>query len=216
MNRTIPAAAFVAVLALVLLASAATPRQAAALSLSLKVSPTTVSPGGTVTISGRVSPKLAKAATVVIQRSRAGSAFATVKSVRLAKGATRYQTRWVAGADLGPVSFRAKLKTITTGKLKVTVLARESVQIKDFAFTAPTLSVKPWTRVTSTNQDAFDHTVTAVDSLDINALTTGLFDSGALQQGRVFRFTFTRPGTYFYECRIHFLDPAMHAQVVVQ
>ena len=216
MNRSIATAAFVAVFVIVLLATAAAPRQAAALSLSLRVKPTTVSPLGAVTLSGQVSPKLAKAARVVIQQSRAGSGFVTVKTVKLAKGSTRYQTKWVAGTDLGPVFFRAKLKTVTTGKLKVTVLAQQSVQIKDFAFTPQTLTVKPWTRVTWTNQDAFNHTVTAVDSLDINAAPTGLFTSGPLPQGGVFRYTFTKPGTVFYECQIHFMDPAMHAQVVVQ
>jgi plastocyanin len=216
MNRSITAAAFVAVFAVVLLAAAVAPRQAAALSLSLRVKPTTVSPGGAVTLSGQVSPRLAKAARVVIQQSRAGSGFVNVKTVKLAKGSTRYQTKWMAGADLGPVFFRAKLKTVTTGRLKVTVLAQESVQIRDFAFTPQTLTVKRWTRVTWTNQDAFDHTVTAVDSPDINATPTGLFASGLLPQGGVFRFTFTKPGTYFYECRIHFMDPAMHAQVVVE
>jgi plastocyanin len=70
--------------------------------------------------------------------------------------------------------------------------------------------------VTWTNRDPFDHTVTAVDSLDINATPTGLFAGGPLAQGRIFRFTFTRPGTFFYECRIHFTEPGMHAQVVVQ
>ena len=216
MNRSIAAAAFVVVFAVILLATALAPRQAAALSLSLRVKPTTVSPGGAVTLSGQISPKLTKAAKVVIQQARAGSGFATVKTVKLAKGSTRYQAKWAASADLGPVFFRAKLKTITTGKLKVTVLAQESVQIQDFAFAPQTLTVKPWTRVTWTNQDAFNHTVTAVDSLDINATPTGLFASGPLPQGGVFRFTFTKPGTYFYECQIHFMDPAMHAQVVVQ
>jgi plastocyanin len=216
MNRSIAGAAFVAVFALALVAVALAPRQASALSLSLHVKPTTVSPGGAVTLSGRISPKLPKAATVAIQRSRAGSSFVTIKRISLAKGSTRYRTRWVAGTELGPVRFRAKFKTITTGSIKVTVLAQESVQIKDFAFTPQTLTVKAWTRVTWTNEDAFDHTVTAVDSLDINATPTGLFDSGFMPQGNTFRYTFTKPGTFFYECQIHFMDAAMHADVVVQ
>lgn len=216
MNRSIAGAAFVAVFALALVAVAVAPRQASALSLSLHVKPTTVSPGGAVTLSGRISPRLPKAATVAIQRSRAGSGFVTVKRIRLAKGSTGYRTRWVAGTDLGPARFRARFKTIITGSIKVTVLAQESVQIKDFAFTPQTLTVKAWTRVTWANQDAFGHTVTAVDSLDINATPTGLFSSGSMPQGATFRYTFTKPGTFFYECQIHYLDAAMHAEVVVQ
>jgi plastocyanin len=216
MNRFIAAAAFIAVFAFALVAVAVTPPQASALSLSLRVKPTTVSPGGAVTLTGRISPKLPAAATVAIQRSRAGSSFVTIKRIKLAKGSTSYRTKWVAGTVLGPVRFRAKFKTVTTGSIKVTVLAQESVQIKDFAFTPQTLTVKAWTRVTWANQDAFDHTVTAVDSLDINATPTGLFDSGFMPQGDIFRYTFTKPGTFFYECLIHYTDPAMHAEVVVQ
>ena len=172
MNRPLAAAAFVAVLTLAVLVAAVAPSQAAALSLSLRVKPTTVSPGGAVTLSGKISPRLSKATTLAIQQARPGGAFTTIKKLRLAKGATSYRTKWVAGADLGPVLFRAKLKTTTTGKLKVTVLGQEAVQIKDFAFTPKTLTVKAWTRVTWTNGDPFDHTVTAVDSLDINASPT--------------------------------------------
>lgn len=216
MNRLIAAAAFATVLALALVGAAVAPRQAAALSLTLHVKPTTVSPGGAVTLSGKISPKLAKPATLAIQRARPGSAFTTIKKLSLARGATSYRTKWVAGTKLGPVFFRAKLGTITTGKLKVTVLAKAAVQIMDLAFTPKTLTVKVWTRVTWTNSDPFEHTVTAVDSLDINASPTGLFDSGPLLQGQGLRFTFSKPGTYFYECQIHYTDPAMHAEVIVQ
>jgi plastocyanin len=216
MTRPIAIAAFLAVFVLALFGSFVAPRQAAALSLSLGVKPTTVAPGGAVTFSGKISPKLSRAATLAVQQSRAGSAYTTVKRVRLAKGAARYRATWTAGTDLGPVRFRVKLGKLTTGSIKVTVLAQESVQISLTAFAPQTLTVKPWTRVTWINQDPFDHTVTAVDSLDTNAVATGLFDSGFLAQGSVFRYTFTKAGTYFYECRIHYMEAAMHAQVVVQ
>ena len=216
MNRLIAAAVCGTVLALTLVSATAAPQQAAALSLSLRVTPTTVSPGGTVTLSGKISPKLAKPATLTIQRARPGTTFTTLKKLSLPKGATSYKTKWVAGAKLGPVYFRAKLGGVTTGKLKVTVLAKEAVQIMDVAFTPKTLTIKAWTRVTWTNSDPFEHTVTAVDSLDINASPTGLFDSGHLLQGQGFRYTFSKPGTYYYECQIHYTEPAMHAEVIVQ
>jgi plastocyanin len=216
MNRRIAAVVFAALLALALVGVFAVPRQAAALSLTLRVTPTTVSPGGTVTLSGRISPKLVKPRTLLIQRMRPGTAWTTIKRLSLAKGATSYRTRWVAGAKLGPVYFRAKLGTLTTGRLRVTVLAREAVQIFGTAFTPKTLTVKAWTRVTWTNFDTFEHTVTAVDSLDINAAPTGLFNGSLPLQGNVFRYTFSKPGTYYYECLIHYTEPAMHAEVVVQ
>ena len=216
MKRPIAAVVFATVLALALVASVTVPEQAAALSLTLRVTPTTVSPGGAVTLSGKISPKLAKPTTLKIQRSQTGTTWATITKLSLAKGATRYKTKWVAGSKLGPVFFRAKLGTLTTGKLKVTVLAKEAVQIMNVAFTPNTMTIKAWTRMTWTNYDPFEHTVTAVDSLDINATPTGLFDSGAIAQGAVFRYTFSKPGTFYYECQIHFMEPAMHAEVIVE
>ncbi len=47
------------------------------------------------------------------------------------------------------------------------------------------------------------HTVTA---------PTGQFDSGTLQGGATFSYTFATPGVYAYECLVH---PTMHGKVVV-
>ena len=47
------------------------------------------------------------------------------------------------------------------------------------------------------------HTVTATD---------GQFNSGTLQGGATFSYTFSAPGVYAYECLVH---PTMHGKVVV-
>jgi plastocyanin len=60
------------------------------------------------------------------------------------------------------------------------------------------------------------HTVTAVDSLDLDATPTGLFDSGPVAGGQVFHFAFSTPGTFFCQCRIHNTEADMHAEVIVQ
>ena len=52
--------------------------------------------------------------------------------------------------------------------------------------------------------------------MSTSATRTGLFDSGTLNPGQTFSFTFAKPGTYFYECTIHFAMPSMHAKVVVK
>ena len=52
--------------------------------------------------------------------------------------------------------------------------------------------------------------------MSTSAATTSLFDSGTLNQGGSFSFTFAKAGTYFYECTIHKSLPAMHARVVVK
>lgn len=80
----------------------------------------------------------------------------------------------------------------------------DSVTIQNFAFQPANLQVKVGTTVTWTNQDTAPHTVTFRDS--------SLTSSGLLQKGDVYRYTFTKAGTFTYYCQVH---PNMTAQVVV-
>ena len=48
--------------------------------------------------------------------------------------------------------------------------------------------------VTWVNHDSAPHTVTS---------TSGMFDSGNIDGGAVYEFTFTKPGTYQYTCSYH-------------
>jgi plastocyanin len=81
-----------------------------------------------------------------------------------------------------------------------------SVNIQNFAFDPPNITVAPGTTVTWVNNDSAPHTVTATDP-------AGAFDSGTLQPGQSFSFTFTQPGTtYAYYCAIH---PSMRGTVTV-
>ncbi len=82
--------------------------------------------------------------------------------------------------------------------------AGTSVEIKDYAFTPPTLTVPTGTTVTWTNNDAVPHTATAQD---------GSFDSGNLNPGQSYSFTFSTPGTYSYVCQYH---GGMQGTIVVQ
>ena len=77
------------------------------------------------------------------------------------------------------------------------------VEIEDFAYAPETLTVKVGTTVTWTNKDNVGHTATS---------DTGVFDSGILQKGDSFSFTFTQAGTYPYFCAPH---PYMVATIVV-
>jgi plastocyanin len=79
-----------------------------------------------------------------------------------------------------------------------------SVTIKDYAFTPPTLTVPAGTTVTWTNDDAVPHTATASD---------GSFDSGNLNPGQSYSFTFATPGSYPYVCQYH---AGMQGTIVVQ
>jgi plastocyanin len=78
-----------------------------------------------------------------------------------------------------------------------------SVDIFDFGFDSPSITIEAGSTVTWTNTGNAPHTVTADD---------GTFDSGTLDNGGTFSFTFDTPGTYTYHCEIH---PNMTAEIVV-
>jgi plastocyanin len=79
----------------------------------------------------------------------------------------------------------------------------KTVSIQDFAFSPGQITVAPGTTVTWVNKGPSAHTTTADD---------GTWDSGTLQQGEDFSFTFDKQGTYTYHCSIH---PQMTASVKV-
>ena len=76
------------------------------------------------------------------------------------------------------------------------------VSIKNFSFGAP-LTITVGTTVEWTNEDSMAHTVTA---------SNGAFDSGNLDQGAKYSFTFTQEGTYGYVCTYH---SNMKGQIIV-
>ncbi len=75
--------------------------------------------------------------------------------------------------------------------------------IDGFAFLPASLTIQKGTTVTWTNDDSAPHTVTAQNKS---------FQSGTLQKGSQFSFTFNVPGSYEYICAIH---PSMRAKVIV-
>ena len=78
------------------------------------------------------------------------------------------------------------------------------VQVVDFAFEPASVTVSVGTTVTWTNAGSRPHTVTAED---------GAFDSGRLDPGETFSFTFEEPGTFGYFCGFH---PEMQGEVAVE
>ncbi len=79
------------------------------------------------------------------------------------------------------------------------------VNIKDSLFQPSSLEVPVGTKVEWHNQDGVPHTVTS----DIQ----GLFDSGVLNPGKKFDFTFNTLGSYGYHCSIH---PSMQGTITVK
>lgn len=77
------------------------------------------------------------------------------------------------------------------------------VLIKDFAFVPATVSIPVGGSVTFKNLDQAAHTATD---------PKGSFDSGNLDTGKSFTYTFTKAGTFKYVCSYH---PSMKATIVV-
>ena len=88
--------------------------------------------------------------------------------------------------------------------------------IANYAFTPQTLTVKAGTTVTWTNDDSVPHNVTSATNMSTSATTTSAFASGNFNKGQTFTFTFSKPGTYYYECSIHASMSAMHGKIIVQ
>jgi|SRR5579875_3017509 hypothetical protein len=70
-----------------------------------------------------------------------------------------------------------------------------TIVIANSAFgTTQPIIVKAGTTVTWINKDNTQHTTTS---------DTGVWDSGILNPGQSFKFTFSSPGTYPYHCNVH-------------
>jgi amicyanin len=82
-------------------------------------------------------------------------------------------------------------------------VATEAVQIKNFAFSPATITVKAGSTVVWTNNDAIQHDVT---------FDGGGIASSVLNHSDTFSHTFPAAGTYHYICSIH---PFMHGTVIV-
>lgn len=71
-----------------------------------------------------------------------------------------------------------------------------TVSIDNFKFTPRELSVSVGDTVTWVNRDDVPHTATSKDD-------PATFDSKALDTDDKYSFTFTKPGTYSYYCKVH-------------
>ncbi len=80
------------------------------------------------------------------------------------------------------------------GAAPVRAAEERVVDIADMAFAPATLTIAVGDTVTWTNSDSMPHTATSEGDA---------FDSGNLDEGQAFSFTFTEPGTYEYRCEYH-------------
>ena len=82
--------------------------------------------------------------------------------------------------------------------------ASAKVDIANFKYNPPTITIKTGGTVTWTNSDATSHTATDQAG--------GSFDTGTLKKGQSKQETFSRAGTFSYVCLFH---PFMHGTVRV-
>lgn len=80
------------------------------------------------------------------------------------------------------------------------------VRIDNFKFEPRELTISVGTAVTWVNGDDVPHTATSKDDPQS-------FDSGTLDTDDKFAFTFSKPGTYTYYCKVH---PHMTGVVIVK
>jgi plastocyanin len=108
------------------------------------------------------------------------------------------------GAVLAAAAFAVMMSTTgavaqSTGGPAVNIT--DGATIDAYGFDPATIAVNVGDTLTWTNTGSMAHSVTATD---------GSFDSGLLQVGDTFSFTFAAPGTFSYACTPH---PWMKATV---
>lgn len=81
----------------------------------------------------------------------------------------------------------------------------DQVTIQNFAFSPADITVKKGTKVTWTNQDSTQHTVTENDGKNGPS-------APPLDNGKSYSFTFNETGSFHYHCSIH---PEMTGTVTV-
>ena len=109
----------------------------------------------------------------------------------------------VLAALVGCGGSSGSVPTPSVGPASTPPPAPQTVEIRNYAYTPQDIPVPVGTTVVWVQEDSTVHTVT----------DAGVFDSGHLSRGQIFRYTFRTPGTYDYYGTVH---PGMAGVVTVQ
>jgi plastocyanin len=106
----------------------------------------------------------------------------------------------------GPVEGSGEGEEATA--LEVNDAGEAQILLENIAFVPAVASIPAGTTVVWVNQDTVPHTATA----GTRDAPSGDFDSGTMEEGATFSFTFDVPGRYDYFCAIH---PGMDGVIVI-
>jgi len=134
--------------------------------------------------------------------------------------ARRHRVAWTIGAAAfltmvaatGCSKSSKSTATTTTQSATTTTTAAKAVnqgavvQVDEYAFTAPTVTIQAGQAVVWHNEGNVAHTVTETSAHD--------FNSPEVQPGQTYVQTFDKPGTYTYICSIH--PDRMRGTIVVK
>lgn len=127
-------------------------------------------------------------------------------SVLLANMSSNDKDTSTASSSMNASDMPANSSSSSSQSESNTSTAADKVEIKGYAFTPASITVKAGTTVTWTNQDDVRH--------DVMTDTEGKGPSSELlAKGESYSFTFTEPGTYTYHCSPH---PYMKGTVIVE
>ncbi|HXX72084.1 MAG TPA: multicopper oxidase domain-containing protein [Candidatus Acidoferrales bacterium] len=128
-------------------------------------------------------------------------AYASIGAVGIFKVGTANQS-----STTSTTSSTQTYSTPVTGSVSVAINSGSALNTTSIYFSPPTITVVIGVNNTViwTNDDSAEHTVTA---------TNNSFNSGYIEPGQSFTYTFTTPGTYTYYCTIH---PWMKGTVIVE
>jgi plastocyanin len=115
--------------------------------------------------------------------------------------------RWfLAGLAVGVIALALvglESGSAVAGEGTALTMRSQSVDIANFAFHPPTLTVAAGSKVTFVNSSRIAHTATRA----------GSFDTGHIQPGASVTVRFNHRGSFSYHCSIH---PFMHGKIVVR
>ncbi len=115
-------------------------------------------------------------------------------------------TRNKIAALLCGISFLSLSIFAIAGQMNdAAVIKQNKIEIKDFAFSPQTLTVKSGETITWINRDEEPHTVVSVEKQ--------FKKSTALDTDQEFTITADAPGTYTYFCSVH---PKMTGTIIVE